>query len=277
MKLFIIGENPIVPYVIEQLKDLYDIKVDLNTYTKDLDIEKLSVSDLTLKTSFADAILLLNLDMLQQKIILKDGTRNLNESVFEIFQKSLWFTLNTNDELNRLIDKFDLNHFNLSNTTPFFITSKLALSELFLEKIIHNSPKLLHQQKVLMLGYSDTSRLISETLSTNRMIVIVCDRFLQKLVEAKKDGYGIVLKEELNTLPITFDFVIVDDEFFINFLKRNDIHSRYFINYKEGKNKAEDYEQIEPYKLICAHYTKLIGQNIASSLKKEIKEYFKGA
>ena len=277
MKLFIIVDNPVVPYLIESLKNYYDIKVDLNDYTKNLDVEKLTISDLTLKTNFADAILLLNIKKINQKIHLVDGCKTLNESIFELYKQSLWFTININDKLNYLIDKYDLKHYNLSNTTPFYITSKLALSEIILQKILQNSQKLLHQQKVLVLGYSDTSKILCDQLSANRMIVIVSDRLLQELVDAKQDGYGIILKEEINNTPIHFDCIIIDDDYFIKTLKRGNNQHCLVIDYKEENKNDESFEYLYPYELICQHFSKLMAQNIASSLKKECFKYFKEA
>lgn len=87
MKLYIIGENPIVPHLIDLLKKDYDIKVDINAYTKDLDVEKLTVSDCTLKTSFVDVILLVNNKQIHQKMTLKDGTKTLNDAFLICIKK----------------------------------------------------------------------------------------------------------------------------------------------------------------------------------------------
>ena len=191
MKLYIIGENPIVPHLIALLAKDYEIKVDCNVYTKDLDVEKLTVSDLTLKTNFVDVIFLVNTKQIHQKIILKDGSKTLNDAIFNLYQESLWFSLNMNSLMNYYVDKYDLKHYDLSEISPFYICSRLAFNEIVLQKMITQSQKLLHQQKVLILGYSTTTKLLCELLSSNRMIVVVSDRLLQELIEAKKEGEDI--------------------------------------------------------------------------------------
>lgn len=277
MKIYIIGENPIVPHLIALLAKDYEIKVDCNVYTKDLDVEKLTVSDLTLKTNFVDVIFLVNTKQIHQKIILKDGSKTLNDAIFNLYQESLWFSLNMNSLMNYYVDKYDLKHYDLSEISPFYICSRLAFNEIVLQKMITQSQKLLHQQKVLILGYSTTTKLLCELLSSNRMIVVVSDRLLQELIEAKQEGYGILLKEEINTTPIHFDTIIIEDEYFINQIKSADNQQIYFINYKEENTKQEHIHCLNPYELVCTHYPKLIAQNVASSFKKEIREYFKEA
>lgn len=277
MKLYIIGENPIVPHLIDLLKKDYDIKVDINAYTKDLDVEKLTVSDCTLKTSFVDVILLVNNKQIHQKMTLKDGTKTLNDAFFDLYKESLWFSLNMNSLMNFYIDKYDLKYYDLSQVSPFYICSRLAFNEIVLNKMLSRGQKLLHQQKVLILGYQTTTKLLCELLASNRMIVVVSDRLLQELIEAKQEGYGILLKEEINTTPIHFDTIIIEDEYFINKIKRVDNQQIYFINYKEEKSASDSTESLNPYELVCEKYPQLIAQNVASSFKKEIREYFKEA
>lgn len=276
MKIYILGNSPILPYLVEHLKDFCDIKVENNDYGKTLDVEKITASDLILEHHFVDAIILLDLQQIDQKIYLKDGFKTLDESVFKTHQHALWFTINTNDRMEYFIDKYNITHFNFSNISPFYITSKIALSDLLIKQLIEDNSKLLYQQKTLILGYNDHAKVLCEALTANRMIVIVSDTLLQSLLEAKEDGYGILLKEEINTSPIQFDNVIIEDSFFNKLFKRNDIQNIYYIDYKEEMKEMKNRKIIFPYTFISQKYVKLIGENLATSFKKEIRDYFKG-
>lgn len=276
MKIYIIGENPVLPYLINALSTEYDIKTDINKYTKDLDVKKLSKSDMSLSTNFADLILILDLNIIDNKIELSDGLKTFNKNIIELYKDSYWITLHTNDKWDFIIDKYDLNYAILSEVSPFYITSKLATTQTILQQLIVDNNKLLHQQKTLVLGYSDMSKLLCDQLSANKMIVVVSDRLLKELVEAKKEGYGILLKEEINTKKIKFDNIIIDDYYFKDLIKTNDNQNVYIIDYKEQIIDTT-YKLILPCSLSCNLYTSLIAQNIISSLKKLIRDYYKEA
>lgn len=275
MKAYIIGENKVFPYLYDNLKDFLEIYNDKNQYSIKGN-KVLKSSDLLLKTSFTDVIILLDCNIFEKKLMLDDCEINFDERIIENFKNCLWMGITYNEKIDYYIDKYNLNYINLSQSMPLFLTSKIALSEILLSKIIQTSSKLAHQRKILVAGYSASNKIICDLLSVNKNIVIVSDRMLHLLVEAKNDGYGILLKEELAKQPINFDIIILDDEYIlkkIDFLPHQQV---FFIDYEERKKEDKKYQVIYPYFEISQKYPKVIADSLKSCIKKEIKEYFRG-
>lgn len=275
MKAYLFGENGVYPQLVSELKKVMDITSDMHAYNQQNE-RSLKKSDVLLKTCFTDVIILLDLDILNQKIMLQDGEVEFSDNIIENFKKCLWIGMYKNETMEYFIDKYNLNYIDISTTMPYFLTSKIALSEIILEKILQKTHKLAHQNKILIASYSDNQKMIADLLSDNKYIVIVSDKLLHVLIEAKNDGYGILLKEEVEKQKMKFDAIILDDTNYLQSTSFQDKGNIYFIDYKEKIQNDKRITYIRPFHEITNKYPKVMAESIASSIKKEIREYFGG-
>lgn len=276
MKVYILGNSIILKDLCFQLKDFCDLKIENNQYGKDLDVDKITTCDLIFEHHYVDCMILLEMPKTNKKLELLDGKASYDENIFKNHKNTIFFYIHKNDLFEYYQDKYDLIAINLTDISPFYITSKIALSEQILTNCIQENNKLCYQQKALILGYNDYANVLAETLSNNRMIVIVSDIHLQSLLDAKEEGYGILLKEEINNTPIQFDEVFIFDEFYFKYYKRKDKENIYFIDCNEALMDNKNAKIIYPFQLVFNKYSSLMAQNIASSFKKSLREYLKG-
>ena len=95
MKAYIIGENKVFPYLYDNLKDFLEIYNDKNQYSIK-GTKVLKSSDLLLKTSFTDVIILLDCNIFEKKLMLDDCETNFDERIIENFKNCLWMGITYN-------------------------------------------------------------------------------------------------------------------------------------------------------------------------------------